>query len=96
MPNVALLNSIGSGHDCFPPSNVISASGNVIIENRGCARVTDAVQTHCCGPSCHGRSISAGSKKVTVNNLDCAYLGSPINCGGIVVGNCAGSVFIGV
>jgi putative phospholipase len=48
MPNVGLLDSICSGHDCFPPSNVIQASGDVIIENRGCARITDVVQVHCC------------------------------------------------
>lgn len=95
MPNVGLFDSICSGHDCFPPSNVIQASGDVIIENRGCARITDAVQVHCC-VSCHGRNIAQGSNLVIVNNLKCAYLGAAINCGGNVVSNVAQTVFCGI
>ena len=44
----ARLTDIGSGHDCFPPSPVVQGSPNVIVNNLLCARVTDAVQTHCC------------------------------------------------
>lgn len=48
MPNVALKGSICSGHDCFPPSDVIQYSPNVFAEGREVARDTDAVRVHCC------------------------------------------------
>lgn len=80
----ARLTDIGCGHGCFPPSPVVQGSPNVIVNNLLCARVTDAVQTHCCG-TCHDRAIAKGSRTVIVNNLPCARLTSKIDCGGWIV-----------
>ena len=92
MPNVALKGSICSGHDCFPPRDVIQYSPNVFAEGREVARDTDAVRVHCC-ISCHGRNLAGGSATVFVNNLRLAHLGTPVNCGGNVVSDVANTVY---
>ena len=60
-PKAARLGDIGSGHGCFPPTPIISASPDVSINHKPAARLGDPLAPHGCGvcPP-HGRSISAG------------------------------------
>ena len=83
MPKASRLTDIGSGHACFPPSNVIAGSGNVIINGLQAARLSDPLMPHGCG-KCppHPRSISAGSGSVFINGLPAARIGDAIGCGG--------------
>lgn len=83
-----------SGHGCFPPHQICSCSGNVFVEGKGSARVGDCASVHCCGPSCHGSSVSAGSSTVFVNGQPMARLTDSIGCGSIIV-SANSSVFIG-
>ncbi|HEG8090899.1 PaaR repeat-containing protein [Campylobacter jejuni] len=83
-----------SGHGCFPPHAICSSSTNVFVEGIGSARVGDCASVHCCGPSCHGSSVSSGSSTVYVNGQKMARLTDSIGCGSIIV-SANSTVFIG-
>jgi len=83
MPQASRLNDIDTGHACFPPSNVIAGSGNVIINGLPAARLTDPLAAHGCGRCTpHARNIAAGSSSVFINGLPSTRVGDAINCGG--------------
>ncbi|ANU39444.1 type VI secretion system PAAR protein [Vibrio scophthalmi] len=89
MPGAARLGDIGSAHDCFPPTSIISASSSVFINGISAARVGDALQPHGCPcpktpHGMHPRSISAGSSGVFIDGKPAARLGDAIGCGGSV------------
>ena len=84
MPAITRLTDIASGHGCWPDSDVIQASPNVIVNNLGVFRVTDAVRVHCC-VSCHGRKGASGSPDTIFNDLNVMRLFDPIDCGGFMV-----------
>lgn len=95
MAKAARLGDIGSGHGCFPPTPIVSGSGNVVINGQPAARQNDSLAPHGCG-KCppHGRSISGGSGSVFINNQPAARVGDSISCGGsVTVGS--GDVLIG-
>lgn len=52
-----------AGH-CYPPVPITSGSGTVFVNNLPIARVGDPIPTHCCGNSCHGGAVAAGSPNV--------------------------------
>ncbi|WP_086929575.1 PAAR domain-containing protein [Agarilytica rhodophyticola] len=85
MPKAARLADIGAGHGCFPPTPIISGSGDVSINGRPAARKGDPLLLHACG-NCppHGRSISAGSATVSINGKAAARASDGIGCGGSV------------
>ncbi len=56
-----------AGH-CYNPTIIISASPNVFTNNISTVRVGDPIMVHCCGPSCHGGNVAAGSPNVFVNS----------------------------
>jgi uncharacterized Zn-binding protein involved in type VI secretion len=94
-PKAARLGDIGSGHGCFPPTPIVSASPDVFTNHRPAARLGDPLVPHGCG-NCppHGRSIGAGSANVFINNKKAARVGDSIGCGGSVSAG-SGDVFIG-
>ncbi|SER20979.1 Zn-binding Pro-Ala-Ala-Arg (PAAR) domain-containing protein, incolved in TypeVI secretion [Amphritea atlantica] len=95
MPKAARLGDIGSGHGCFPPTPIVSGSGDVIIDGIPAARVGDPLAPHGCS-KCppHGRAIAAGSSSVMINGRPAARVGDSISCGGSVAAG-SGSVSIG-
>lgn len=86
MPAAARKNDVGSGHGCFPPSNVTSASPDVDIDGIPAARLGDRLAPHGCA-TCppHGRAISGGSPTVFINGRPAARIGDAIDCGGSIV-----------
>ena len=94
MPPVSRKGDIASGHGCFPPTTVVSASPTVYVDGISIARQGDAVAPHGCG-NCppHPRSISGGSGKIYVNGKPVARKGDAIGCGGVLIG-ASSSVFV--
>jgi uncharacterized Zn-binding protein involved in type VI secretion len=82
MPRATRLNDVDTGHSNCPPTKVNSASGDVIINGLGAARVGDTLEPHCSPP--HGRTISAGSSTVFINGKAAVRKGDPIDCGGVI------------
>jgi len=95
MPKAARVSDIGSGHGCFPTTNVVAGSPDVFIEGLPAARVSDPLAAHGCS-TCptHGRSIASGSSTVLINGLSAARVGDTVDCGGVIVTG-SGTVFIG-
>lgn len=88
------LNDTQSGHGCFPPSNCVTGSGNVVINGKPAMRVGDKFVTHCCGPKCHPPVLANGSATVKTNGKPAGRLGDSTGCGGkVMVGS--GNVLIG-
>lgn len=90
----ATIGDIGTDHDGFPPTPIITGSPNIIIDNKAAARVGDSLAPHSKpGSSPHPRTISAGSSTVFFNGKPAALTGGGIDCGGVVIGS--SSVIIG-
>lgn len=60
MPQATRLGDNDTGHDACPPTALVSASGNVIINGKGAGRVGDSV-------SCGG-SVAEGSGDVIIGD----------------------------
>ena len=92
--NAAKLGDIGTDHDGFHPTKIISGSPDVFIDGMPAARVGDPLEQHD-KPNHppHPRTISSGSTTVFVNGKPIAITGGSIDCGGVVIG--AGTVFVG-
>lgn len=90
MPKAARLLDIGAAHGCFPPTPIISGSGDVSINGFPAAREGDPLIPHACG-NCppHPRSISAGSATVSINGKAAARMDDAIGCGGSISGGSA-------
>ncbi|KXF83055.1 type VI secretion system PAAR protein [Enterovibrio coralii] len=94
MGNTVVLGDIGTAHDGFHPSPVISASPNVNVDGKPVARQGDALAPHDKPKNPpHGRSISGGSSSVFANGKPVARSGDAVGCGGVVVGG--GTVNVG-
>lgn len=90
----ATIGDIGTDHDGFPPTPIITGSPDIIIDNKPAARVGDSLAPHSKpGSSPHPRTISTGSSTVFFNGKPAALTGSGIDCGGVIIGG--GSVIIG-
>lgn len=81
MPAAHRLGDVCTGHGCWPSRPNVQASGDVFVNGVGWHRVGDAWAVHCCGPSCHGGVLAAGSSTVFVNGLSAARIGDPVSCG---------------
>ncbi|MGL5758538.1 type VI secretion system PAAR protein [Plesiomonas sp.] len=87
-PSIVLLGDLGTDHDGFHPSPVITASSDVFLDSKPVARKGDTLQPHSqSGRSLHSRSISGGIDSVLVNGKPIAVTGDKIDCGGVVVGS---------
>lgn len=95
MPNATRLGDLNTGHDTCPPTALVSASSNVIINGKGAGRVGDSYAAHgCIAHSIHSGVISSGSGTVLVNGKAAGRIGDSVSCGGSVAEG-SGSVIIG-
>ena len=80
MPQATRLGDNDTGHDACPPTALISASSNVLINGKGAGRKGDSYAPHGCDvhPS-HSGNISGGSSTVLINGI-----GDAVSCGGTV------------
>lgn len=83
MPKATRLGDNDTGHDACPPTALVSASGDVFINEKGAGRVGDTYTPHGCDvhPS-HSGKISSGSSSVFINGKAAARIGDPVSCGG--------------
>lgn len=89
------LGDMDTGHDSCPPTALVTASGNVIINGKGAGRVGDTYAPHgCVVHSSHAGSIASGSATVFINGKAAARIGDPVSCGGSVRDG-SSNVFIG-
>ncbi|MEH6578481.1 MAG: PAAR domain-containing protein [Amphritea sp.] len=95
MPKAARLGDSASGHGCFPPTQITSGSGDVLINGLPAARVGDSAAPHGC-KDCppHGRTLVAGSASVFINGKPAVRVGDALSCGGVVISG-SPNVFIG-
>lgn len=88
------VGDIGTDHDGFPATPVISGSPDVLIDGKPAARVGDPLAPHSKPKHPpHGRTVSSGSTTVLINGRPAAITGGSISCGGVTIGG--GSVNIG-
>ena len=81
MPSAVRLGDKTTGHSCWPPTTLATASSNVIINGIGSVRISDNIVPHCCPAGCHGGQQSSGSPNVNVNGNPIARVGDNISCG---------------
>ena len=95
MPAVSRLGDLTTGHESFPPTPSIAASGNVNVNGLGVVRVGDAFQVHCNPtPVCHQGTLAAGSGSVFVNGLAVGRIGDMLTDGD-AIGQGSSNVFAG-
>ncbi len=90
MSGAARLGDMASGHGCFPPTPITSASSGVFINGIPAARQSDTAATHGCPcpntpHGSHPRSISGGSQGVFIDGLPAARVGDAMDCGGTII-----------
>jgi len=89
-----VVGDIGTDHDGFPPTAVISGSSTVIVDGSPAARQGDALAAHSKPKHPpHPRSIAGGSSTVMIDGKPAARSGDAVDCGGVLVG--ASSVNVG-
>lgn len=95
MPAIARLGDGLSGHDCYPPHSLNSASDNVFVNGVGVCKFGDISTEHACPDTLpHSGNISSGSTSVFVNGQPAGRIGDPISCGSVIISG-SGNVFVG-
>ncbi len=85
MPKATRLGDNDTGHDACPPTALISASTNVLINGKGAGRVGDSYATHgCVNHPSHSGVIASGSSSVFINGKAAGRIGDAVSCGGSV------------
>lgn len=85
MPQATRLGDVDTGHDACPPTALVSASGNVIVNGRGAGRVGDSYAAHgCIAHASHSGVIASGSRTVFINGKAAGRIGDSVSCGGSV------------
>lgn len=87
IPAITMITKIGSGHSSFPPTAIITASGNTRLNSLWVARHLDKLESHGSpSPSPpHSRVICGHSSKTRVNSRGVARAGDAVCCGGLIV-----------
>ena len=84
----ATIGDIGTDHDGYAPSKIITGSPDVLIDGKPVARVSDQLEPHTKpGSSPHPRTIASGSSTVFINGLPMAITGGSVGCGGVIIGS---------
>nr|DAG77000.1 MAG TPA: Baseplate wedge protein [Caudoviricetes sp.] len=95
MSQATRLGDKDTGHDACPPTGLITASSDVLINGMGAARVGDIYAPHGCSVhAAHSGAISSGSSTVFINGKPAARVGDSVSCGGAVAEG-SPNVFIG-
>ena len=90
----AKLGDLGTDHEGFPPTPIVSGSPDVMIDGLPAARLGDPLAPHAKPKHApHARQIAAGAATVFVNGKPLAITGSAVDCGGVIIGS--GSVIVG-
>ncbi|MFO7995091.1 MAG: type VI secretion system PAAR protein [Marinobacter sp.] len=85
---LVLLGDIGTDHNGFPPTPVITGSATVFIDGKPVARLDDQLAAHSKPKHPpHPRTIAAGSPTVMIEGKPAALTGDAISCGGVVIGS---------
>ena len=88
------VGDIGTAHDGFPETPILSGSPDVKFDGQPAARVGDPLLPHSKPKHPpHPRTISSGSSTVFINGKPAAITGGEISCGGVTIGS--GTVNIG-
>lgn len=87
------IKDLCTGHSCFPPRKILTASKNVFVNNKGQTRQTDMYAVHGCEGS-HSGAVANGSPTVYANNLQATRVGDPASCGSFAMTG-SSNVFIG-
>jgi len=83
MPAITRLEDESAGHGFSArPNN--QASGTVFVNGKGVHRQGDSWPLHCLGPVCHTSKTETGSSTVFINNVQCARIGDPLDCGDMI------------
>lgn len=95
MPGVSRVGDTATGHASFPPTVLIEGSDNTFVNGIPASRVGDALNPHGSpSPSPpHSRAVSQGASSVLINNKPAAYIGSSVNCGGMLVVGSGNTIF---
>lgn len=89
------LEDIDTGHDACPPTALVTASTDVIINGKGAGRVGDSYAPHgCVNHPSHSGVIASGSTSVFINGKPAGRVGDSVSCGGSVAQG-SPNVFIG-
>lgn len=95
MPKATRLGDNDTGHDACPPTALVSASQDVLINGKGAGRVGDSYAPHGCDVHApHSGAIASGSSTVFINGKAAGRVGDPVSCGGSVAEG-SPNVFIG-
>ncbi len=95
MPQATRLGDLDTGHDACPPTGLVTASSNVIINGKGAGRVGDTYAPHgCIVHTPHSGSIASGSGTVFINGRSAGRVGDPVSCGGSVAQG-SNNVYVG-
>lgn len=88
------VGDIGTAHDGYPQTPIITGSPTVKFDGIPAARLGDALAPHDKPkhPK-HPRSIISGSSTVFIDGKAAAITGGSVSCGGVLVGG--GTVYIG-
>jgi len=86
MPAASRMGDISTGHNCFPPTAIITTPVTKTYLNGLLAAVVDAeLLKHKCGRSFHfstrNRKISSGSSNIFIEGKAAARIGDEIECG---------------
>lgn len=88
------VGDIGTAHDGFPETPILSGSPDVKFDGQPAARVGDPLLPHSKPKHPpHPRTISSGSSTVFINGKPAAITGGDVSCGGVTIGS--GTVNIG-
>lgn len=89
------LGDMDTGHDACPPTALVTASTDVIINGKGAGRVGDSYAPHgCINHPSHSGVIASGSTTVFINGKPAGRVNDPVSCGGSVAQG-SPNVFIG-
>jgi uncharacterized Zn-binding protein involved in type VI secretion len=88
------VGDIGTAHDGYPQTPIITGSSTVKFDGIPAARLGDALAPHSKPKHpIHSRSIASGSSTVFIDGKAAAITGGSVSCGGVLVGG--GTVYIG-
>jgi len=89
MPSITRITDIGSGHSCYPPTQAIEGSSNVIACGKGVFRKGDSLEPHSCSGFGHPRHAQGSSSTVFVNSKGVVRVGDVVDCGGEMITGCS-------